>query len=402
MGLVSEILQKVDSVTLSYTAQAYQAIVSQHSTELRLMLVLYIAFYGLAVLQGIIPGTTREMAKHILKAFIVFALATNWGMFTTFFYDVFSSGPDKIIAALTGEAKPSEQLSSIYDSGILSAARIFIKAGTLDFGIMLMAFLVAIATMCMTGFALFLIILAKLGIAILLSLAPLFIALALWRGTQGIFQSWVNYLINFALIPVITYALLSLILVIMEEAAKKIEVAGEAVTLNDVMPFLLVGGITGLLFAQVSGIASSLGSGMALSTMGAINRYISSPTKQIAAKTGAKLSKARSKLAYSKQSASLQKQGNSYQQNPRTRFTQPVERKNSSSSHLESFINTSKNNSTQHHSSNSESSKSSVSSHKHQLRFSEKQNLRTRFKRKPNQGPVFTTQKSPGDKKDES
>lgn len=291
MGLIAEILTKVDTVTLNYTAQSYQTIVAKHSTELHLMLVLYIALYGLAVLQGIIPGTIREMAKHILKAFIVFELATNWGMFTTFFYDVFTTGPDDLTAALTNGVKPSEQLGSIFDAGMNCATKIYNKAGTFDFGIVLTALLVSLGTIFMTGFALFLIILAKLGLAILLSIAPLFIALALWKGTQGIFQSWVNYLINFALIPVITYGLLALVLLIMEEAVKNIELAGEAVQMDDVIPYLLTGSIAGLLFAQVNRIASSLGSGMALSTMAAFSRYINRPVSTIASKTGATVKK---------------------------------------------------------------------------------------------------------------
>ena len=378
MGLISEIIQKVDSVTLTYTAQSYQAIVARHSTELHLMLVLYIALYGLAVLQGVIPGTTREMAKHILKAFIVYALATNWGLFTTFFYDVFTTGPDKLIGALTNGIKPSEQLGSIFDSGMICAARLFNKAGTFDFGIMTMGLLVALGTMFMTGFALFLIILSKLGLAVLLSIAPLFIALALWRGTQGLFQGWVNYLVNFALIPVITYGLLALIILIMEEAVKKIEMAGEAIQMEQVIPYVLIGSIAGFLFAQVNHIASSLGGGIALSTMNAVSRYVTQPAKQIMSKAGAKLSKNNKKPPPlpPKTSKPEKTQGNPGRQGQPASADQRLRASSSTNSYISSS-NSSERSSSHSSSNNSELRKSSISTYQSHRPASENRDLRT-------------------------
>ncbi len=360
MGLISEIIQKVDSVTLNYTAQSYQAIVARHSTELHLMLVLYIALYGLAVLQGIIPGTTREMGKHILKAFIVFQLATNWGTFTIFFYDVFTTGPDKLTGALTNGIKPSEQLASIFDAGMTNAARIFLKADTFDFSIMFIGLLVAVGTLLMTGFALFLIILAKLGLAVLLSIAPLFIAFALWRGTKGLFQGWVNYLVNLALIPVITYGLLSLVLMIMDEAVKKIENAGEEINLSHVVPYLLVGCIASLLFSQVNRIASSLGGGIALSTMDAFSRHVTQPAKKVLSKAGAKLSKS------DKKSSQFNSSG---QSRTSSSASSSQEQSNRSSQSLRSSASTNRRNSSSH-STSSERSSSHSSSNTSELRKS--------------------------------
>lgn len=291
MGLAADILQKVDSVTLSYTAQSYQAIVARHSTELHLLLVVYIGLYGIAVLQGILPGTVQQMSRHILKAFIAFELATNWGTFTIFFYNVFTSGPDKLTGALTGGINPSQQLGALFDVGMDCAARIFQKAGILSPSIMVTGVLVVVGTILLTGYALFLLVLSKLGLAILLSLAPLFITFALWRSTQGLFQGWINYLVNFALIPVLTYALLALVLAIMQGAALKIEQAGESVGMYDVLPYLLIGCISTLLFAQVNRIASALGGGIALTTLGSFSRYVNQPINKAAKWTGTKIAK---------------------------------------------------------------------------------------------------------------
>ena len=281
MALPSDILTKVDQVTLGYTAKAYQAIVSAHMTELRLMLVIYIAFFGLAVLQGMISMSLRDASRHILKALIIFQLATNWGSFTTFFYDVFTSGPEKLTTALVGGAKPTDQLEDVFITGVEAARNINRKAGTFDVAQIVLAVLVLIGTVLMTGMALFLLILSKMGLAILLSIAPVFLAMALWKSTQGLFQGWINYLVNYAMIPVITFAMLGLILAIMKDPINTIKQSGENLTMVTIIPYLLMGAISILLFSQVLRIASSLGGGIALSSMGVLSRYVGGPATAI-------------------------------------------------------------------------------------------------------------------------
>lgn len=281
MALPSDILTKVDQVTLGYTAKAYQAIVSAHMTELRLMLVIYIAFFGIAVLQGMLSMSLRDASKHILKALIIFQLATNWGSFTTFFYDVFTSGPEKLTTALIGGTNPTQQLEDVFVTGVEAARNINRKAGTFDVAQIVLAVLVLIGTVLMTGMALFLLILSKMGLAILLSIAPVFLAMALWKSTQGLFQGWINYLVNYAMIPVITFALLGLILALMKDPVNTIKQSGENITMVTIIPYLLMGAISILLFSQVLRIASALGGGIALSSMGALSRYVGGPASAV-------------------------------------------------------------------------------------------------------------------------
>ena len=51
-SVVQDLLEKTDTVVLGFTAKSFQAIASAHSTELHLLLVLYVALYGIAVFQG--------------------------------------------------------------------------------------------------------------------------------------------------------------------------------------------------------------------------------------------------------------------------------------------------------------------------------------------------------------
>lgn len=305
MALPTEILMQVDQVTLGYTAKAYQAVVSAHMGELRLMLVIYVAMFGIGVLQGMIPLTLQQAAKHILKALIIFQLATNWGTFTTFFYNVFTSGPDKLTAALLGGNAPTKQLEDVYTVGIEAAQNIFRKAGAFDVAQILLAGLVTIGTVFMVGVALFLLIFAKMGLAVLLSIAPIFLALALWKSTQGLFQGWINYLVHFAMIPVITYAVMGLALQLIQAPVNEMKAAGENLTMVTTTPYLLMGAITTLLCSQILKIAASLGGGITLSAMGAFTRYVTRPTTAATKMIATKAAPAASKYAGTKASSMM-------------------------------------------------------------------------------------------------
>lgn len=269
MSLTANILQQVDQVVLGYTAQAYQAVVSAHITELRLMLVVYFALYGLSVMQGWVPLRLSDIGKHVLKAILIFTIATNWGHFSTFCYEVFTQGPDELIGALVGGSEPSAQLGVVFDQGMAAAARINENAGTWDISQMLVGFALMVMTVLLTAYALFLLVLAKIALAVLLALGPVFIGFALFNGTQGLFRSWIHYLVNYALIPVLTLSVLGLIVSILSQSVTTLEQVGDRPLVYHTFPYLLTGAITTLLLAQVPRMASSLGEGIALSTQNA-------------------------------------------------------------------------------------------------------------------------------------
>ena len=73
----------------------------------------------------------------------------------------------------------------VFDQGIEAALVVWQQAGPTDLTLALIGATVFVGTVLMTGAALVLIILAKLAMAVLLALGPLFIMLYLFRPTAG-------------------------------------------------------------------------------------------------------------------------------------------------------------------------------------------------------------------------
>ena len=117
----------------------------------------------------------------------------------------------------------------MFDQGIEAARAVWQQAGPTDLTLVLVGLAVFVGTVLMTGAALVLIILAKLAIAVLLALGPVFIMLYLFGATRGFFEGWIRQLANFALLIVLTFGVLALILKIIEPSTTALAAKGAAV-----------------------------------------------------------------------------------------------------------------------------------------------------------------------------
>jgi|GEM_PF-2842808 len=142
-------------------------------------------------------------------------------------------------------------------------------AGWQDLGQYLYAFAVWLGALGITGYAAMLIILAKLAVAVLLAIGPLFILLLMFANTRSLFDGWLRTLLGYGLIPVFVYALLSILLTLAEAPLRQLEnTSGAEELISVVGPFLLINFIATLLLAQILNIAGSVTGGGSLSTMG--------------------------------------------------------------------------------------------------------------------------------------
>ncbi len=223
-GFTTTLLNSVDAAVRGYTQNAYQAIVQAHQTEINLALVLYTGIFGYLVLTGEIDFTLRRAVRHLVMLGIVTALATHWDIFALFFNNVFTEGPSKLIGAMTGGSfEPNAMLSEVFDKGILAANEINKSAGLSTLGFLIVGYTVFYGTLIAIGYALFLLVLSKLALAVLLGLAPLFFMLLLFQATRDFFSSYLRQVVNFALIPVFTSAIISLTLRIVNDAIVRLQ-----------------------------------------------------------------------------------------------------------------------------------------------------------------------------------
>ena len=184
---------------------------------------------------------------------------------------MFVNGPDSFIAALTGGDTSKAGLDAVFDTGFAAGNEIFKRANWYDLPQIFIAALVIVLTLVTIAYALFLLILSKFALAIILAIGAIFLVLYLFNATRTLFSSWVNSLLNYALVPILTFSLLHLMLRIMKSYTDQlgIAIASGKMSFTDVPGFLLFGVITLVVLMQVPSMAAGLSGGLGLTTAGA-------------------------------------------------------------------------------------------------------------------------------------
>jgi type IV secretion system protein VirB6 len=269
-AFITDALREIDRVIGHFVEIAYQSFIRENTIIITMIFTLYVIFIGYRILMRNYPADIISLTNHMIILLIVYGLVMQWDLYHRFIYHIFTNEPEHIARVLvnsTGQRvttqEVGEALNEIYHGGMQSAKFLLATRGikTSLFGM-----IVACFTFLACLQALVFLIYAKMGMAVLLALGPLFILFTLWNNTKGWFIRWLNSLFVLALIPILTVTILSLMLSIIHlvtddliEQAKVGEIG--------FFTIILFGGLSIVNFSllrQVLPLAGSLGSGFNL------------------------------------------------------------------------------------------------------------------------------------------
>ena len=278
---ITDTLTAVDSVIDHYVQTVYLHLAVQYNSTLLLLCTLYILLLGYRFTMHTLSADFSTISRHLIVLCIVYGLITNWSLYYLFVYNLFTNEPGHIAQVmvnasnpLTSDASIAQALNQVYSTGMDASKKLFNGGIRLFFcSIFIFSFTFVC---CLT--ALGLLIYAKLAMAIALALGPIFLPFVLWESTRGWFVSWLRKLFNFALIPIVTASILSLMLSVMELVLPDLN--SQAAQGNpDFFTMGLFGGlslVTAFLLKQSLPIASSLSGGLTLAALGQVGSMVSS------------------------------------------------------------------------------------------------------------------------------
>ena len=243
LGLVQSLGFTVDC-NLQGTAQTVYGALAQPggavSSAMFGLLTLYVAFIGYRLLLGRSPLRVGELTVSALKIGLVVLMATSWGAYQTVVYDVLAKGPGAVAGSLLTSLQPQQSvfrgdpyqgLQVAFDQLQLSATSLSARAGANSatmqggpgfaaFGLNSAAYLMLLTTLGAS-------LAARIGLTLLLGLAPLFAAFLLFRPTRGLVEGWLRAAVTIALIPLAAALALALELVMMEPSLLALAAARE-------------------------------------------------------------------------------------------------------------------------------------------------------------------------------
>lgn len=269
--LMTDVLTLVDETTKQYVQETYQALSGYINGLITVVGTLFIMLYGYNVLYKKVPLEGMMMAQKITQLAIVLTLVLSWQTYHQFLYDVFTNEPAEITKVLSKTHDSSlEALNRVWKDGVTAASDLWEQADWKNIQYYLYAIAVYGATFLNCIYALCLLVYAKMALAFLLAIGPLFLLLMLFQATRELTAGWIKGLFYFALIPVIAIAILTMTTVIAEKTLPILQQSAIEGALDNkgLVPFIALSFLNAFLLKQTLTIAAMLSSSVSLEAVG--------------------------------------------------------------------------------------------------------------------------------------
>ena len=209
--------QFVDSKLDVFLNERATSVMAQVSGPLRAALVLYVLLYGIAILRGAIQEPFMDFVVRSIKLAFIYMLATTVAYSTYVTQPLFHVLPDTLTQAVSGGGVPDvgSAFDQFFNRAAYLAEKITKEASPIDFGPWILGAVVYIVGALAAAIGFGVVLIAKVALALLVALGPIFVATALFDATRRFFFGWlsqaVNYLVLFALIITVFQLILSLV-----------------------------------------------------------------------------------------------------------------------------------------------------------------------------------------------
>lgn len=205
---ISAALMGVDCLAGEMTHAAFARLFGSEGAlvpALTIILTLFIAFFAFALITGRTQISIRALTPRIVTLGMVLTLATSWIAWQSLVWNLAAGAPDQIATiALGGEGSATQvfaQKIEIVFAAIQEATSqqgqpqpeqvtTFSPQGLLWMG----------ATLMLLG-TLGVLVTAKIAMAALMAVGPVFVVLVLFPGTRGLFAGWLKALTMLAITP---------------------------------------------------------------------------------------------------------------------------------------------------------------------------------------------------------
>lgn len=270
--MYSSLFQVFENISSDYITNSAQKIISFISQPAFTLLSIYVLFWGLCHILGLIREPIIDAVKRFIKLGFILGIALSFSTYNDYVVETITKGPEEFASAFVeGYQNIGETLQTIFNNMWEIGNKFWEQGGIFSsIGPYIFAIIIYVIACIVTAYAAFLIILSKISIAILIAVGPFFIILTMFESTKRFLEQWVAQLCNYGIMTVLTIAFNAFILKLLDSAAQRIlqEVSTSSQVAN-ASPIIIIGLISILIMMQIPTISSALAGGFAIQTFGA-------------------------------------------------------------------------------------------------------------------------------------
>jgi type IV secretion system protein VirB6 len=276
MGLFATFWSWLNGQLASYIGNNTALLASALEPTVVMLSTVYVMAWGYLHLTGKIDEPVLTGLKRILVLALILGVGLQLWLYNTVIVDTFYNAPAQLAAAVVGSSDPVSTIDTIWESGGAVGGALWSKGA---FVTNFESCVAGVVVWCLMGvlcvYAMFLIALSSIALAVLLALGPLFVAMLFFDATRRLFVAWIAQLTNYALITVLTVMVAALLLQIVQSYAAQTAARGTEILTVDALHMVLVAMLVFLILRQVMPLASGLAGGVSLNSFGFVSRSVS-------------------------------------------------------------------------------------------------------------------------------
>lgn len=217
---IADALRKVDCLASDATAMSFGRLFGENGafrTALTIMLTLYVALMAINLLTGRSTLRLSTLTPRMMTIGLVITFVTSWVAYQSVIWNLAVGAPDEIAGVLVGTKESAtmifaQRLDAFFNAISEAAAAIPAPSPTAVIAAPTSALaspasVLSIASVILLLGTVGVLVACRLALAALLILGPVFIVLALFQGTRGLFEGWLKSVAMFAFVPLLTVLL---------------------------------------------------------------------------------------------------------------------------------------------------------------------------------------------------
>ncbi len=244
-SLARDILASTDCLIGERIQAGFAALLApggSFAQALTIALTIYVAVFAYRLLLGLSSLTLADLVPHFIKIGVILALVTSWPSYQVLVFDLLFRGPEQLANAITRQVSDTSaagqgdvlgalqavfdrmtdhagdawaQVTTVAPTALPAAPVAPVLPGTppaptqiaLPFQLgaaQFVAMALWLAALVMMAASVGVLLVARIILALLLVLGPIFIAFALFAPTRGLFEGWLRTTVKFAVVPLFT------------------------------------------------------------------------------------------------------------------------------------------------------------------------------------------------------
>jgi type IV secretion system protein VirB6 len=278
--LFTPLFAELDRISTTFARDVSSRVIAGITPVLSVGLTLWFITWGLLVMRGAVQEPVREFLGKVVRTALIVSFALGAGLYQRDVAELIRTTPDDLATLVAGadartslavdplatEGAQAALIDRAAGQGLSKAEDAFEKGGLMTqqgiafytFGVLLL-----LATVIMVGVGGALILVAKVMLALLAGLGPLFIAALLFDATRRFFDRWVAMIATYGLVVVLFASVFTFLLGIFANYMAGVALDGEMNVAYGIGGALLLALVSIAILKELHHLAVGLGGGYA-------------------------------------------------------------------------------------------------------------------------------------------